>query len=205
MERWGFVFHGLERMKIMGVFDRTTKKKLSEATLNELSFRCCGTVLSCYDHLDDRGLMQDDQTKLTILFKIVGIVLLYTDFQIYVSRGPTVRSGAIEKLLRLVSSALASGMSEDPQYKLKALSQPYISLAGVEIETSAYLMEKVQEVFKKYSEIMDKEGDIWNVIQQFADELCDDLGLSKDDESRLHFRLLVPTSLGSMDLKKLLK
>lgn len=197
--------HGSERMKIMGVFDRTTKKKLSEATLNQLSFRCCGTLLSCYDHLNDGGLMEDDETKLTILFKIVGIVLLYTDFQVYASRGPTVRSEAMENLLRLVSSALASGMPEDPQYRLEALSQSYVNLAGVEIETSAYLMGKVQEVFKKYSEIMDKEGDFWNVSQQFADDLCDDLGLSKNDESRFHFRLLVPTSLASMDLKKLLK
>lgn len=205
LNRWGFVVIGSERIKIMGIFDRITKKKVSESTLDELSFKCCGTVLSCYDHLNDRGLMQDDETKLTILFKIVGIVLLYTDLQIYASRGSRVRSEAIEKLLRLVNSALASGMPKDPQYKLKALSQPYVNVGGVEIETSASLTGKVQEVFKRYGETMDKEGDPWNVSQQFADDLYDDLGLSKDDESRLHFRLLVPTSLVSMDLKKLLE
>jgi hypothetical protein len=195
---------GSERIKTMGVFDRITNKRLTESTLDELSFKCCGTVLSCYDHLNDRGLMQDDETKLTILFKIVGIVLLYTDFQIYASRRPTVGSEVIEKLLRLVSSALASGMAKDPQYRLKALSQPYVNVGGVEIETSAYLVGEVQEVFKRYGETMDKEGDPWNISQQFADDLYDDLGVSKNDESRFHFRLLVPTSLVSMDLKKLL-
>lgn len=190
----------------MGIFDLIRGKQLSDRALHEIAGRCCGAVMSGYDFFNERGLLRDDKTRLNILFRLLAIILLYTDYQIYAARGPEARSDAIEKLLRFVGSALASGMPTDPQYRLTALVEPYLNVDGVNVETSAYLMGMVQEVFQRYGARLGAPGGLETVLRDFSNEICKDFRNQPSQASPLvaEFRIFLMTCMGSMKLKEIL-
>ena len=95
-------------------------------------------------------------------------------------------------------------MPEDDSYRLGALLQRHVNLDGVEITPSAYLVGTVQEIFQKYHGGI-AEQDFETIAQEFTNEVCDDLAIPRHNESRLLFRMLLLASLGSMNLKAVLK
>lgn len=190
----------------MGFFDFLRGKQLSDKVLSEIAGRCCGAVMSGYDFFNERGLLQDDKTRLQILFRLLGIILLYTDSQIYAARGSEARSDAMEKLVRLVGSALASGLPTDPQYRLTALVEPNLDVDGVKVQTSAYLMGMVQEVFEKYGSLLAYPDGLETVLKDFSNELCGEFRNppSQDPFSPIEFQMFLMTCLGSMNFKEVL-
>jgi hypothetical protein len=191
----------------MGLFNFLRGKCLSERVLGELAGRCCGALMSCYDYFNDRATLKNDRMKLKLLFRLMGFVLLYTDHQIYASKGPEARSDAMEKLIRLVGSAIASGMPDDPQYKLRALLEPSIEVEGnIRVQTSAYLMGMVQEVFQKYGVLLAGPNGLERAIKDFSKETCSEfVGASHHHPAApVEFQILLMTALGSMRLKEIL-
>jgi hypothetical protein len=162
--------------------------------------------LSCYDYFNDHGMLKDDIVRLQLLFRLLGIVLLYTDYQIYTAKGQEARSDAIEKLIRLVGSAFASGMPQDPQYRLKALLAPYVEIDGINIQTSAYLVGMVQEVFQKYAIRLTTPNGLDEAIKDFSRETTETfVGLFQQDPlGPFGFQMLLMTALGSLRLKEVL-
>ena len=160
--------------------------------------------MSCYDYFNGREILKDDIARLQLLFRLLGIVLLYTDYQVNGAKGPEARSDAIEKLIRLVSSALVSGMPQDPQYRLKALLAPYIEIDGIKIQTSAYLMGMVQDVFQKYAIRLTSPNGLEEAIKAFSKETIGAvMGTSSQDLlASVEFQMLLMTALASMRLKE---
>lgn len=186
----------------MGQFRK--HKGLSDATLTDLAIRSSGVVTAYYDYFNNKGALPDDTRKLTLLFKAVGFVLFYVDSEIFASRGPEVRSKAMDKLLPLVGSALASGMPEDPEYKLEALRNPYVRLGSVQIQTTAYLLSMVQEVFSKYGSLLAQQGDLEKLIANVARDLWNEFLDKSDPSLQIELRLLLGSGLTSMKLRSVL-
>ena len=186
----------------MGLFRK--HKDLSQATLTELAIRSNGVVTAYYDYFLNKGALADDTKKLTLLFKAIGFVLLYVDSQIFAFRGSEVRSKAIDKLLPLVGSALASGMPEDPEYRLGALLKPHVDLGSVQIQTTAYLLGIVQDVFAKYGPLLAQENGLEKLVANVARDLWNEFLDKSDPTLQIDLRLLLGSGLASMKLPSVL-
>jgi hypothetical protein len=186
----------------MGLFKK--RKDFSQTILTELAIRSNGVVTAYYDHFLNKGALTDDTKKLTLLFKAIGFVLLYVDSQIFAAYGSEARDKAIDKLLPLIGSALASGMPEDPEYKLDALIKPYVDLGSIHVQTNAYLLGMVQEVFAKYGTLLAQENGLEKLVINVARDLWDEFLDKNDPTLRIDLHMLLGSGLVSMKLRSLL-
>jgi hypothetical protein len=186
----------------MGLFRK--HRDLSQATLTELAIRSTGVVTGYYDYFLNKGALADDTKKLTLLFKAIGFVLLYVDSQIFAACGPEARDKAIDKLLPLIGSALASGMPQDRQYKLDALVKPYVDVGSIHVQTPAYLLGIAQEAFAKYGTLLAEENGLEKLVTNVARDLWDEFLDKSDPTLQIELRVLLYSGLGSMKLGSVL-